>query len=257
MFSNLVSTAAAKSNYFLTPDDLRPLKVRLFGGGLGCGAPRKLYEPAELRAAAIRKHGEAGFKKKQEAQQKRESKKRQREEDADRALAALHRVAPPPARSGGGDNPINLDSDEEAAPAPPAAPVPVPAPAVMPPEVAALRKSMLKLAKKALGFTESGGPKSWRVEVPGVQPATFAALAGRPADRTLATFVKSGAYHSHDVDAQVLFGCKESELLRIFKREGVGIQIEEEVTLKYKPSDRSLAMLGGGDIVCDERTMPW
>ena len=227
---NWLDSNEAKSQYFLTPDDLRSLNVQSAGGGIGCGRPTNFYNPVELQAAAIRKHGEAGFKAKKEARMKRESKKRAREEAADDALEALQTAAPPP-------------------PAAAAA-------AAAGPETTALRKSLLKLAKKVLGFTEGGGPKNWRVEVPAVRAATFAALAGRPADSTLRTFVKAGAYHSHDVDATALFAVRDSsELLRVFKREGVGIQIDDRVTLKYKPSDMTLSLHGGGEIVCDERTM--
>ena len=88
-----------------------------------------------------------------------------------------------------------------------------------------------------------------------VAAVTAAALAGRPADVALRTFVKSGAYHSLDMDACTLFDCRESDLLRVFKREGVGIQIDDCVVLKFKPSDGTLAVHGGGDIICDERTM--
>lgn len=226
---NWLDSNEAKAQYFLTPEDLRFLNVQSVGGGIGCGRPTNYYNPKELEAAAIRKHSEAGFKAKKEARKKRESKKRAREDAADDALEAL-----------------------QAAPLPPTAA----APAAAAPETAALRKSLLKLAKKALGFTEGGGPKNWRVEAPGVLPATFAALAGRAADSALRTFVKAGAYHSHDVDARALFGVRDaSELLRVFKREGVGIQIDDWITLKYKPSDMTLSLHGGGEIICDERTM--
>ena len=69
---DLVATADAKSVYFLTPDDLRLLNCQMFGGGIGCGPPRHFYHEADLRAAAIRKHGQAGFQKKQEARLQRE-----------------------------------------------------------------------------------------------------------------------------------------------------------------------------------------
>ncbi len=36
------------------------------------------------------------------------------------------------------------------------------------------------------------------------------ALAGRAADSALRTFVKAGAYHSHDVDARALFGVRDA-----------------------------------------------
>jgi hypothetical protein len=229
---NWVGSTEAKSEYFLTPDDLRFLNYHSMGGGVGVGAPMKFYDPVELKAAAIRKHGDAGFASKRAARKKREANKRKREEAADDALAALA-TAPPVATDAGSDS-------NAAAPA----------------QTIALRKSLLKLAKKALGFTDGGGPKNWRVEAPGIQPATFAALVGRPADAALATFPKNGAYHSHDGDACAIFGLRDdAELLRVFKREGVGIQISDCITLKYKPSDMSLALLGGGEIVCDHRTM--
>jgi hypothetical protein len=255
---NLIGTADAKSDFFLTPADLRFLNVRTIGGGLGCGAPMKFYEPSELRVAAIRKYGEAGFQKKLESRQKRESNKRRREDEADRALAVLHQTARAPTSKrlqppsdGSRALPIHLDSDDDT---PSTAPAAV---NVAPPETAALRKSLLNLAKKALGFTDSGSPKNWRVEAPGIQTAVFAALAGRPADAALRTFVKAGAYYSHEADACELFGCKKADLLRIFKHEGVGIQMYAKITLKFKPSDLTLALLGGGEIICDEHTMRW
>lgn len=236
----LVGTAEAKSEYFLTPADLNGLLCQTFGGGIGCGAPRKFYFAGDLQACALTKYGAAGLKSKQEAKQKRESKKRQREADADAALAAMTQrphpgaAAPPQAAAAGFGAAA--------------------AAAASPQIVAPLRKSLLKMAKKALGFTDGGGPKNWRIEAPAIQPAIFAALAGRPADVTLRTFVKSGAYHSLDVDACTLFGCREGDLLRVFKREGVGIQIDDGLVLKFKPSDGTLSVHGGGDIVCDERT---
>ena len=130
---------------------------------------------------------------------------RQREEDADAALAAM-RQRPQPAAGA-------------------AAPPQAAAAAAAAQTIAPLRKSLLKMAKKALGFTDGGAPKGWRIEAPAIQPATFAALAGRPADVSLRTFVKSGAYHSVSLDACALFGCRASELQRFFKREGVGIEI--------------------------------
>jgi len=117
-----------------------------------------------------------------------------------------------------------------------------------PPQLAALRKSLLKMAKQRLGFEDSGGPKSWRVEVPGQDAAAFAALAGRAGDDRLATFVKRGAYYHAEVSALALFGCAQSDLQRWFKREGVGIEIDTAVTLRYKPSDATLAVLGEGEI---------
>ena len=123
---NLIGTADAKSDFFLTPADLRFLNVRTIGGGLGCGAPMKFYEPSELRVAAIRKYGEAGFQKKLESRQKRESNKRRREDEADRALAVLHQTARAPTSKrlqppsdGSRAQPIHVDSDDDTPPTAP------------------------------------------------------------------------------------------------------------------------------------------
>ncbi len=230
---------------------MRLLSCQAFGGGIGCGAPRLFYHAADLPAAAIRKHGQDGFQKKQEARQKRESKKRQRQDDAESALAALERLRaacpPAPIASPGTGAPNNaniipVSSSNNAAPQ---------FAAVEPPETSTLRKSLLKLAKKALGFKDSGGAKDWRIEVPGVQPSVFAALSGRPADSALQTFVKVGAYHSHEAEARELFRCTNADLVRFFTREGVGIEIFEEIILKYKPSDMTLTLLGCGEIVLE------
>ena len=141
-----------------------------------------------------------------------------------------------------GGAPIILVSDPvDAAPRPAAVAPPI--------ETAALRKSLLKLAKQALGFKDSSAPKQWRVEAPDVQPSVFAALAGRPADAALRTFVKTGAYYSHEAEALELFCCTQADLLRIFKREGVGIQIDDSITLKYKQSDMTLTLHGAGAII--------
>ena len=218
----LVSTSDAKAAYFLTPDDLRLLRCHERGGGFGCGAPSKFYESQQLEAAAIQKHGRAGYEAKLAARQKREGKKRQREAEAAEATTAFQRAR--------------------------AVAHTAPSPAAPPAQLAALRKSLLKMAKQRLGFEDSGGPKNWKVEVPGQDAAAFAALAGRAGDDRLATFVKRGAYYHAEVGARQLFGCARSELQRWFKREGVGIEIEEAVGLRYKPSDATLAVLGGGEL---------
>lgn len=241
-----MGSAEAKTAYFLTPDDLRLLSFQAFGGGIGCGAPRHFYHAEDLLAAAIRKHGQAGFEEKQQ----RESKKRQRECNAEHALAELQqapRAPAPVAAPGPGDSSAAPIIRADTSHAPQTA-------AVAPQELAALRKSLLKLSKQALAFTESGGPKAWRVEVPGIQRNVFAAFAGRPLDGELRTFVKAGAHYSHTVDAVSLFACKEGDMLCVFKRQGVGLQIDETITLKYKPSGMTLTLHGHGEIVCDERT---
>lgn len=249
----MMGTAVAKATYFLTPADLRLIQCHSYGGGIGCGPPMHFYKETELRALALRKHGQAGFHKKQQARLQRESKKRQRQDDADSALAALQRASRPPApmvsqHSAVANNSVILVSDSDNAAPLPAAAAPRPA-AIAPPETSVLRKSLLKLAKQALGFKDSGAPKQWRVEVPGIQPSVFAALAGRPADAELRTFVKAGAYYSHEGAALELFQCTQEDLERFFSHEGVGIEIYHSITLKYKPLNMTLTLHGSGEIV--------
>ena len=253
MFSNeMMGSAEAKATYFLTPGDLRLLNYQSFGGGIGCGPPRHFYKVAELKALALSKHGQAGFLKKHQARLQRESKKRQRQDEADSALAALQPRPPAPIVSqgtGASNHAVVMvgDSDDDAPP--PAAATPRPA-AIAPPETSVLRKSLLKLAKQALGFRDSGAPKQWRVEAPGIQPGVFAALAGRPADAALRTFVKAGAFYSHEVAALEFFQCSQEDLVRFFRHEGVGIEIFNSIMLKYKPSDMTLTLHGSGEINC-------
>jgi hypothetical protein len=136
---------------------------------------------------------------------------------------------------------------------------------------AELRQSLLKLAKKALCFTDRGVPQSWRVDVPGIQPSAFAALAGHPTavktDPALRLFMGEAApvtaiglsqrhlVQCHQLQSRELFGCAEADLLRVFHREGVGIQIADETVLKYDTPETTLTLLGEGQLVCDERTM--
>lgn len=178
-----VSTQDAKRCYYLTTDDLRQVESVSVGGGIGCGRPTNLYEPDGLLRQSIRVHGEAGYQKKLAARLKREAKKRQREDDADAALEAMR--APKKKQQV-----VDLTDENDGAAAAAAAPLP----AV---NTVKLRRSLLKMSKKAFGFTMGGAPAQWRVQVPSITPEVFAALCGRPADRALATFVKRGAYHTH------------------------------------------------------------
>lgn len=236
----LVTTKDAKQLYFLATDDLAALPCYKFGGGIGCGPPTKCYKHLHLVEASLDKHGRAGVAKKLEARRKREEKKREKEIEAEAARKRMKtnndigNVASSAASSGAG------------AVTKPAAS----APAKDSTEVKKLRASLLKMAKKNLGFERSGAPSNWRFVVPGTSPSTFAALMERPSDTDLQTFVKNGAYYTverHDVSK--LFGAKDAEAMtRKFKREGVLQRIGSTVCVRYKPSAMELSVSGYAEI---------
>ena len=92
-----------------------------------------------------------------------------------------------------------------------------------------------------LGFTMSGAPKNWRVEVHGVQPAMFASLADRPTDGTLRSFVKAGAFYSVDVSATKLYG-SAADLVRFFNREGL-VLVLGSMTASHSNSSHQIQRL--------------
>lgn len=231
-WSGMVSTKDAKKDYFLTTDDLAGLPCYKFGGGIGCGPPMKCYKHDDLVAESLSLHGRAGVTKKLEARHKREMNKRRKEEKAEEArkkLKSLTNTADG-AAAAGCSNPVKAVGDTK--------------------EIKKLRGSLLKMAKKKMGFEMSGAPSRWRIEVPGTSKATFAALMGQPADVNLDSFVKNGAYHTVEgYDVETLFGTKdESQLTKDFKREGVTQKIGSYVTVRYKESAMELSVSGWGEI---------
>lgn len=155
-----IGSTEAKKEYFLTPDDLRMLSVHSVGGGVGCGRPMAFYDPAELKRAAIRKHGQEGYANKQAAREKREANKRRREDEAENAYQTMQNVQTMQkvAVVDLTDDRVIAGNSAAAQPATNAS-------------VATMRKGLLKMAKKSLGFTDSGAPKRWRIEVPAVDKA--------------------------------------------------------------------------------------
>ena len=220
-----IRTIAAKKLFCLETADLAELPCQLSGGGLGCGAPKKWYQCTDLHRAANAKHGSEGFMQKRQARFKRAQNKRKRD-DATRNVAAANHAR----LATGSGQPAAVAEDKAVA-----------ATAVK------LRRSLLKLAKREMGFKDSGAPRDIRVEVPGVGAATFAHLRGVPSDPTLATLVKQGAYYSVRIDTGKLFG-KTADLSRFFARAGVGQELGESITLKYKPSTMSLTLHASADL---------
>jgi len=111
-------------------------------------------------------------------------------------------------------------------------------------EVKRLREGLLKMAKQNMGFEMSGAPKNWKIEVPGISKATFAALMGRPTDVDLESFVKNGAYYKEQYEASKLFGASEAQLTKDFNRECVTQNIGSTVSVRYKPSTMELSISG-------------
>lgn len=220
-----IRTIDAKKLFCLETADLAELPCQLSGGGLGCGAPKKWYQCTDLHRAANAKHGSEGFMQKRQARFKRAQNKRKRDDAAKNVAAANH--ARLVTVSG---QPAAVAEDKAAA-----------ATAVK------LRRSLLKLAKRGMGFKDSGAPRDIRVEVPGVGAATFAHLCGVPSDPTLATLVKQGAYYSVRIDAGKLFG-KTADLSRFFAHDGVAQELGASITLKYKPSTMSLTLHAWADV---------
>ena len=247
---NYMGVAEAKHFYFLDSKDLKVLPYKTFGGGIGCGAPLKLFNPKDVHEVAMRKWGgKEGLEKKRKAREKRQENKRKKEQAAEEARKALANNNKASAASNSSSNDENTNpqasSNKRAKTSNNGSNDAV---------IKKLRKSMLRMAKKNLGFQYSGAPKDWRFEVPATTPETFAALLGRPEDTDLKTFVKKGAYYSEYAKAREFFQCPEpndgidDDLVRFFSREGVGIRIGEDIVVKYKPSTMDLIVNGYGEI---------
>jgi len=228
----MVSTKEAKKEYFLTTADLATLSYESYGGGIGCGPPTKCYLHKDLVKTSVRKHGRAGVVKKLEARNKREEKKRKKEEEAEQARKRLKTIT-------------NTSADGAAA----AAAATKTASASDTQEIKNLRRGLLKMVKRNMGFQMSGAPKNWRIEVPGTSKATFAALVGRHIDVDLDSFVKKGAYYTEQYEASKLFGTYEAQLIKDFNREGVRQEIGSTVTVRYKPSTMELSVSGHAELL--------
>jgi hypothetical protein len=207
--------------FFLDSADLDRLPYET--GGWGAGRLR-LYERAALAAAAERKFGAAGFAAKRAAAAARRHKKRAREAAAASAAAAA-------------------DAQLQSAPAA-AAPD-----AALLATVRALRASLRAQVRKALKFTRSGAPDSWRLELPGTSAAVFAQLADKPHDPALRTFIKRGAFLDARVPTARLLGLADASSVTSAGYRGSGVLIAptDEVLLKYKPATMLLAVLGAAE----------
>ena len=240
--SGWTATKEAKQLYFLSTDDLAYLQCHRLGGGIGLGPPMKCYNTTDLIEASLAKHGNEGVMKKLMARNKRETNKRRKEEQAELARKRMKTI---------NDNASNTAGTTTATTA-----ISKASSSVMEDskEIKKLRSSLLKLAKKKMGFEMSGAPKHWRFEVPGTSKVTFATLMGQPNDVELTTFVKNGAYYTiQSYNCMKLFGLNsmndaDGQLTKNFKREGVSQKIGESVTVRYKPSTMEMSVSGYAEI---------
>ena len=124
-------------------------------------------------------------------------------------------------------------------------------------EVKRLREGLLKMAKQNMGFEMSGAPKNWKIEVPGISKATFAALVGRHTDVDLDSFVKKGAYYTEQYEAFMLFRASQTRLTKYFDRECVTQKIGSSVTVRYKPSAMELSVSGYAEMHSSFSAYDW
>jgi len=243
---DMVSSAEAKKEYFLTARDLATLFYEPVGGGflpglISTGPPTKWYAHSHLVNLSLRKHGTAGVVKKLEARNKREEKKRMKEEQAEQARQRLMTAASTSTADGAAAataTTIRVARDSQ--------------------EIKNLRRGLLNMVKRNMGFkTEGvivlpyyygGAPKNWRIEVPDIPKATFAALMYRPTDVDLESFVKNGAYYTEQYEASILFRASQTRLTKYFDRERVTQKIGSSVTVRYKPSTMVLSISGSAEM---------
>jgi hypothetical protein len=240
---DMVSSKEAKKEYFLTASDLATLFYEPVGGGVGIGSATKYYIHRHLVNRSLRKHGMAGVVKKLEARNKREEKKRMKEEQAEQArnrLMAAASTSTTEMTHIGRVTTTNIRIPRDSQ------------------EIKNLRGGLLNMVKENMGFRTTGviilpyyyggAPKNWRIEMPGISKATFAALIFRPTDVDLESFVKNGAYYTEKYEASNFFGVHETKLTKYFNRECVTQKIGSTVTVRYKPSTMELSISGYAEI---------
>ena len=241
-----IPSPEAKKEYFLTASDLFMAEIDLVGGGVGIGPAKKYYWHIHLVRKSLNKHGEEAVGRKLMARYKRNEKKRLKEEQAGRALQRLKaetstrtEMATGAAAAKGNDSAVKTKvvtdgtaksmGNRE----------------IVEKRIRNLRGEMLALVKSQMTYTflSKQHPK-WRVEVPHMNKAFFAAFMGRPADVELETFVKNGAYITvKQVEASEFFAItNEEQLVKHF--DCCSFKIASDVTVHYKPATMHFSATG-------------
>ena len=213
-----ISSGDAKKFFFLTPEDLGSISFRRGGWGSG---QLKLYNTQDIRGLAVRKYGQDGLERRIREQASKYAKKKVKEAAA--AATAKVLAATPAAEKA----------------------------AAITPDISAslksVQKSIIQQIKQQLGNKENGGP--FRVEVPGITKATFAAMLKRPTDIELASVAKNGAFHTLNTTLETLLSPMIHSASEIRKSKfGTYFCAQSECVVKYKPTALLLSISGYGPL---------
>jgi len=209
-----ISAGDTKKYFFLTPEDM--LDIPYERGGWGSGQLR-IYSTQEVRRYAVQKFGVDGLEAKITAQADKYAKKKMKEATAAAVAKALTSA-------------------------------PTAAAAVTPDVSATLKnvqKGIIQQIKQNLGKAENGGP--FRVEVPGISKAVFAAMIKRPTDVELASVPKNGAFHTLNTTLETLLSVKSASEIKKSKY-GTDFCADSDCVVKYKPAGMLLSISGYGSI---------
>lgn len=222
-------TAEAKKEYFLDTKDLLGIPHMSEYLGFGTGRATKWYKCSDLEAAARRKFGAEELAKKRARRAKREENQRRKALAAEKAEEELLEK--------------QQYNRENAAPYPTA---------TANKAMKDIRKDIRKAFKPMLKWdylrTKNAHHGCSAVaQVPRVEQAEYAALIGRPTDPALTTLVKSGAWYSAQVPYSTVMGSDDA-MIGTGGRYGcnaqLGIDPNFVLTVKFKPSDRTLSVTG-------------
>jgi histone H3/H4 len=213
-----ISSGDAKKFFFLTPEDLGSIPFRRGGWGSG---QLKLYNTQEIRGMAVRKFGQDGLERRIREQASKYAKKKVKEAAA-AATAKILAATPAAERA-----------------------------AAITPDISAslksVQKSIIQQIKQQLGNKENGGP--FRVEVPGITKAAFAAILKRPTDIELASVSKNGAFHTLNTTLETLLTPMIRSASEIRKSKfGTYFCAQSECVVKYKQAALLLRISGYGTV---------
>ena len=238
-----MTAAEAKKAYFLTTKDLLDVPYQSESYGFGCGRPTKWYRVHHLEAAATAKHGAAVLAKKRAQRKKRQETLLQKEQAAQKAAQAM--------KENNNNNvgvvqqPMNNSTNKDAAL--------LSSPTVSKKDLERLRKDIITAFKPLITWDHMrsrNAPNGCTIaaQIPRVLPEEFAALIGRPTDPTLKTLVKKGAWYSVTVSHETVFGTNDIVMSGKGGRYGCNSELaldpSIEMTIKFKPSDRTLSVAG-------------
>lgn len=210
-----LSSGDVKKYFFLNADDLSTLPFERGGWGSG---QLKIFSTETIRQYAVRKFGQDGLHSKIQSQAEKFAKKMRKEDAAAAAGRALQATGTTQVTAIAPDVSDTLKS---------------------------VRKGIIQQIKQNLGKAENGGP--FRVEVPGVSKAVFAALIKRPTDLELASVPKNGAFYSLGTNLETILAIRSAKEIQKCKY-GTDFCAHSDCVVKYKPSSMLLSVSGYGSV---------